>query len=136
MKGCNDLRVVVCRRAWSKAAHSLFGFTNESSSTYLFRNNHRLKGDGLPLLIQNADQIQTAKILTLKINFAELQSLCRIHFNRNVVLSVRFAKLSTKSCCKTSLWTMCSSRIEFYNEKMDVSLLIKWKICLKGFASI
>ena len=47
MKGCNDLRVVVCRRAWSKAAHSLFGFTNESSSTYLFRNNHRLKGDGL-----------------------------------------------------------------------------------------
>ena len=65
------------------------------------------------------------KWFTLNMNFAELQSLCRIHFNRNVVFSVRFAKLSTKSCCKTSLWTMCSSRIEFYNEKNGCSFVYK-----------
>ena len=69
MKGCKDFRVVVCRRAWSKAVHSLFGLTKESSSTYVLRNTHRLKGDGLPITIQNADLMQGNKIIYLENEF-------------------------------------------------------------------
>ena len=68
MKGCKDLRVVVCSRAWSKAVHSLFGLTNESSSTYVLKNNDNRKS-AMANLIQDADQIQTNKILYLENKF-------------------------------------------------------------------